>query len=34
MNEVDRYNATPGAIALQSDGGEWKVRKVFFEPLK
>ena len=34
MNEVEGCNASSGAIALQSEGGEWEARKVFVEPLK
>ena len=34
MNEVEGCNASSGAIALQSEGGEWEARKVFIEPLK
>jgi len=34
MNQIEGCNLTSGAIALQSEGGEWEARKVFIEPLK
>jgi hypothetical protein len=34
MNQVAGCNLSSGAIALQSEGGEWEARKVFIEPLK
>jgi hypothetical protein len=34
MNEIEGCNLTSGAIALQSEGGEWEARKVWIEPLK
>jgi hypothetical protein len=34
MNEAEGCNLSSGAIALQSEGGEWEARKVFLEPLK
>jgi hypothetical protein len=34
MNHVEGCNLNSGAIALQSEGGEWEARKVFIEPLK
>jgi len=33
MNEAAGSSVSSGAIALQSEGGEWEVRKVFLEPL-
>ena len=32
MNEAEGCSVTSGAIALQSEGGEWEARKVFLEP--
>jgi hypothetical protein len=34
LNEAAACSVTAGAIALQSEGGEYEVRKVFLEPLK
>jgi Domain of Unknown Function (DUF1080) len=34
MNEAEGCNVSSGAIAIQSEGGEWEARKVFLEPLK
>jgi hypothetical protein len=34
MNGVAGLNVTSGAIALQSEGGEWELRKIYVEPLK
>jgi len=33
MNEQNRFSISSGAIALQSEGGEFEVRKVFLEPI-
>lgn len=33
MNEVAGGNSSSGAIAMQSEGGEWELRKIFIEPL-
>ncbi len=33
MNEAEACNMTSGAIALQSEGGEWELRKIHLEPL-
>ena len=33
MNEATECNLRSGAIAIQSEGGEWEVRKVTIEPL-
>jgi hypothetical protein len=33
MNEAIGCNATSGAIAVQSEGGEWELRKIYVEPL-
>jgi len=33
MNEAAGCNVTAGAIALQSEGGEWELRKLCLEPL-
>jgi hypothetical protein len=33
MNEVAGCNASSGAIAVQSEGGEWELRKIYIEPL-
>lgn len=33
MNEVTGCNASSGAIAMQSEGGEWEARKIYIEPL-
>ena len=33
MNEATGCNVTAGAIALQSEGGEWELRKLWLEPL-
>lgn len=34
MNEAEGCSVSSGAIAIQSEGGEWEARKVFLEPLK
>lgn len=34
MNEISGCNVSSGAIAIQSEGGEIEVRKIFVEPLK
>jgi hypothetical protein len=34
MNGVAGLNVTDGAIAMQSEGGDWEMRKIFIEPLK
>jgi 3-keto-disaccharide hydrolase len=34
MNEVTGCSVSSGAIAIQSEGGEWELRKAFLEPLK
>jgi hypothetical protein len=34
MNEATELNVSSGAIAMQSEGGEWELRKIFVEPLK
>jgi len=34
MNGVAGLNVNSGAIAMQSEGGEWELRKIFIEPLK
>ncbi|HEY5043114.1 MAG TPA: DUF1080 domain-containing protein [Verrucomicrobiae bacterium] len=34
MNEVTGLNVTSGAIAVQSEGGDWELRKIFIEPLE
>ena len=34
MNQVTECSVSSGAIALQSEGGEFEVRKVTIEPLK
>jgi hypothetical protein len=34
MNEVTECSESSGAIAIQSEGGDFEVRKVFLEPLK
>ena len=33
MNEVEGCSASSGAIAMQSEGGEWELRKIYVEPL-
>ena len=33
MNEAEGCNVTSGAIAIQSEGGEWELRKIHLEPL-
>ena len=33
MNEAESCNVTSGAIAIQSEGGEWELRKIHLEPL-
>jgi hypothetical protein len=33
MNEVAGCSASSGAIAMQSEGGEWEARKIYVEPL-
>jgi hypothetical protein len=33
MNEATECSLRSGAIAIQSEGGEWEVRKVTIEPL-
>jgi hypothetical protein len=33
MNGVAGLNVNSGAIAMQSEGGEWELRKIFIEPL-
>ena len=33
MNEVEGCNASSGAIAMQSEGGEWELRRIYVEPL-
>ncbi|MEI8289488.1 MAG: DUF1080 domain-containing protein [Verrucomicrobiota bacterium] len=33
MNKAEGCNVTSGAIALQSEGGEWELRKIQLEPL-
>jgi hypothetical protein len=34
MNEATECNLSSGTIAIQSEGGEFEVRKVFLEPIK
>jgi hypothetical protein len=34
MNEATGCSVSSGAIAIQSEGGEWELRKAFIEPLK
>ena len=34
MNEATGCSISSGAIAIQSEGGEWELRKAFIEPLK
>jgi hypothetical protein len=34
MNEAVGCNFSSGAIALQSEGGEWEVRTIYVEPLQ
>jgi hypothetical protein len=34
MNEITGISASAGTIAIQSEGGEWELRKAFIEPLK
>jgi hypothetical protein len=34
MNEVTGCSASDGAIAMQSEGGEWELRKIYIEPLQ
>jgi hypothetical protein len=33
-NEVQGCSVSSGAIAMQSEGGEWEARKIFIEPVK
>lgn len=33
MNDVEGCNFSSGAIAMQSEGGEWELRKIYVEPL-
>jgi hypothetical protein len=33
MNEIESCSASSGAIAMQSEGGEWEARKIYVEPL-
>jgi hypothetical protein len=33
MNGVEGCSVTSGAIAIQSEGGEWELRKAYIEPL-
>jgi hypothetical protein len=33
MNEAAGCNTASGAIAMQSEGGEWELRKIYIEPL-
>jgi hypothetical protein len=33
MNQVKGGNSSSGAIAMQSEGGEWELRKIYVEPL-
>jgi hypothetical protein len=33
MNQVEGANTSSGAIAMQSEGGEWELRKIYVEPL-
>jgi hypothetical protein len=33
MNKVEGCNPSAGAIAMQSEGGEWELRKIYVEPL-
>jgi hypothetical protein len=33
MNQVEGCNPSSGAIAMQSEGGEWELRKIYVEPL-
>jgi len=33
MNEVAGCSVSSGAIAMQSEGGEWELRKIYVEPL-
>ena len=33
MNEAGGCNTPSGAIAMQSEGGEWELRKIYIEPL-
>ena len=33
MNEVEGCSISSGAIAIQSEGGEWELRKAWIEPL-
>ncbi len=33
MNQVEGGNSSSGAIAMQSEGGEWELRKIYVEPL-
>lgn len=33
MNQVEGCSASSGSIAVQSEGGEWELRKIYVEPL-
>jgi hypothetical protein len=33
MNDAEGCSADSGAIAMQSEGGEWELRKIYVEPL-
>ena len=33
LNEVEGCSVSSGAIAMQSEGGEWEARKIFIEPI-
>ncbi len=33
MNHAEGCNASAGAIAMQSEGGEWELRKIYVEPV-
>lgn len=33
MNEISGCSVSSGAIAVQSEGGEWELRKIYLEPL-
>jgi hypothetical protein len=33
LNQVEGCNASSGTIAMQSEGGEWELRKIYIEPL-
>jgi hypothetical protein len=34
MNEIEGISVSAGTIAIQSEGGEWELRKAFIEPVK